>query len=154
MVNSQIEQNNSGRQKHCPDVRPFVIARIQNNSDRQKEDDIEFSPKADSGIQSPARSIQHPPRSQSSSPHGYRASFLLLQLQSHTLPMTPMPKQPPELPNPMNDSQPFNSIKPPNLTEATDKGKIDNFATKGREKYKRKALNGSVRKLKRKGYKD
>ena len=153
LVNSQIEQSNSGREKHSLDVMPFVITPIQDNSDRQK-DDIEFSPRGDSGIQSPASSIQHSYRCQNSSPYENRALFPLPQLQSHTLPMTPMPRQLPELPNPKRDSQPSNSNTPPNLTNATDKGKLARFATKVKEKYKRNYPNCALRKLERKGYKD
>ena len=68
--------------------------------------------------------------------------------------MTPMPRQPPELPNAIRDSQLFDSNTPPNLTNATDKGKIAHFATKVREKYKRNDPYSSLTKLERKGYKD
>ena len=77
--------------------------------------------------------------------------FPIPQSQSHTLPMTPMPRQPPD---PICDSQPSNSNTPPNITSATDRGKIAHFATKVREKYKRNDPNSSLRKLERKGYKD
>ena len=80
--------------------------------------------------------------------------FPLPELQSHTTPMTPMPRQPIELPNPIRDSQPSNSSTPPNLTSAIDKGKIAHFATKFTEKYKRNDPNSLLRKLERKGYKD
>ena len=133
MINSQIEQNNSGREKHSLDVMRFVITPIQKNSDRQQKD-VEFSPRADSGLQTPGRLIKHSPRSQTSSPYENKALFPLPQLQSHTQPITPMPRQPPELPNPIRYSQPSNSNTPPNLTNATDKGKIDHFATKVKEK--------------------
>ena len=92
LVNSRIEQSNSGREEHSLDVMLFVITPMQENSDRQQKDDFEFSPRGDSGIQSPARSIQHSHRSQKSSPYENRALFPLPQLQSHTLPMTPMPR--------------------------------------------------------------
>ena len=133
---------------------PFVITPIQNNSDRQQEDDFEFSPRADSGIHSPASSTQQSHGSQKSSPYENRALFPLPQLQSHTLPMTPMPRQPPKQPNPIRDTQPPNSNTPPNLTNATDRGKIAHFATKVKQKYKRNDPNSSLRKLERKGYKD
>ena len=68
--------------------------------------------------------------------------------------MTPMPRQPHDLPNPMRDSQPSNSNTPPNLTSASDKGKIAHFATKVKEKYQRNDPSSSLRKLERKGYKD
>ena len=129
---------------------PFVITPIQNNSDSQQKDDIEFSPRADSGIHSPASSTQFSPRSQKSSPYENRAMFPLPQFQSPTLPLTPMP----DLPNPIRDSQPSNSNTPPNLNSASDKGKIAHFATKVKEKYKRNDPNSSLRKLERKGYKD
>ena len=58
LVNSQIEQSNSGKENHSLDVMPFVMTPIQNNSDRQQKSDIEFSPRAGSGIHSPASSIQ------------------------------------------------------------------------------------------------
>ena len=68
--------------------------------------------------------------------------------------MIPMPRQPPELPNPIRDSQLSNSNTPKNLTCATDEGKIAQFATKVREEYKRNDPSSSLRKLERKGYKD
>ena len=91
---------------------------------------------------------------QSSSPYENRAMFAVPQLQSHTLPLSPMPRQPPELPNPIRDSQPSNSNNPSNLTSSFDKGKVAHFATKVREKYKRIDPNSSLRTLERKGYKD
>ena len=39
LVNSQIEQYNSGTEKHSLDVKLFLISPIQNNSDRQQKDD-------------------------------------------------------------------------------------------------------------------
>ena len=154
MVNSQIEQYNSGKEKHSLDVMPFVITPIQNNSDSQQKDDIEFSPRAHSGIHSPASSMQQSPRSQKSSPYENRALFPLPALQSQNLPMTPMPRQPHDIPNPIRDSQPSNSNTPQNSTTATDRGKIAHFATKVKEKYKRNDPNSSLRKQERKGYKD
>ena len=154
LVNSQIKQNNSGKEKYSLDVMPFVITPIQNSSDKQQKDDIEFSPRADSGIHSPASSMQQSPRSQISSPYENRAMFPLPEFQSQTLPMTPIPRQPHGLQNPIHDSQPSNSNTPPNLTSATDRGKIAHFATKVRKKYKRNDPNSSLRKLGRKGYKD
>ena len=133
---------------------PFVITPIQNNSDKQQKDDIELSPRADSGIHSPGSSMQQSPRSQKSSRYENRALFTLPQLQSHTLPMTPMPRQPTELPNSVRDSQPSNSNTPPNSTSATDKDKTAHFARNVTEKYKRNDPNGSLRRLERKGYKD
>ena len=135
---------------------PFVITPIQNNSDGQQTDDIEFSPRTDSGIQSPASSIQPSPRSQKASPYEIRALFPLPQKQSHTLPMTPMPRQPPALPNPIRDSQPSNSNTPPppNLNFATDKGRKTQFATKIRKKYERNDPNSSLRKPEKNGCKD
>ena len=100
----------------------FVITPIQNNSNKQQKDDFEFSPRADSGIHSPASSIQQSPRGRKSSPYENRALFHLPELQSHNPLMTPMPGNTPELTNPIRDSQP-NSNTPPNLTSATDKGK-------------------------------
>ena len=73
LVISRIEQYNSGKDNHSLDVMPFVITPIQNNSDKRHKDDIEFSARADSGIQSPATSIQQSPRSQKSSPFENRA---------------------------------------------------------------------------------
>ena len=154
LVNSQIEQYNSGKEKHSLDVMPFVITPIQNNSDAQQKEDIEFSPRADSGIHSPASSTQFSPRSQKSSPYENRALFPLPEFQSQNLPMTPMPRQPHDLQNAIRDSQPSNSNTPPNSTNATDKGKIAHFATKVKEKYKRNDPYSSLRKLERKGYKD
>ena len=133
---------------------PFVITPIQNNSDCQQKDDIEFSPRADSGIHSPASSTQQPPRSQKSSPYENRTLFPLPEFQSQNLPMTPTPRQPHDLQNPIRDSQPLNSNTPPNLTNATDRGKIAHFATEVKEKYKRNDPNSSLRKLERKRYKD
>ena len=133
---------------------PFVITPIQNNSDSRQKNDIEFSPRADSGIHSPASSVQQSPRSQKSSPYENRALFPLPQFQSQNLPMTPMPRQPHGLPNSICDSQPSNSNTPPYLNDAADKGKIAHFATKVKEKYKRKDPNSSLKKLERKGYKD
>ena len=154
LVNSQIEQHNSGKKKHSLDVIHFVITPIQNISDCQQKDDIKFSPTADSEIHSPASSIQQSPRRQKSSPFENRALVPLPQLQSHTLPMTPMPREPHDLPNPIRDFQPSKSNTPPNLTSATDRSKIDHFATKVKEKYKRNDPNSSPRKLEGKGYKD
>ena len=133
---------------------PFVITPIQNNSDSQQKDDNEVSPRADSGVNSPASSMQQSPRSQTSSPYENRALFPLPEFQSKNLPMTPMPRQPHDLPNPIRDSHPSNSNTPPNSTSASDKGKIAHFATKVKEKYKRNDPNSSLRKLERKGYKD
>ena len=154
LVNAQIEQCNSGKEKHSLDVMPLVITPIQNNSDRQQKDDIEFLPRADSGIHSLASSMQKPPRSQKSSACENKTLFQLPEFQSQTLPMIPTPREPPYLPNPIRDSQPSNSNTPPNLTSATDKGKIAYFATKLKEKYKGNDPNSSLRKLERKGYKD
>ena len=130
LVNSQIEQYNYGKTQ-SRDVMPLVITPIRNSSDKQQEEDIEFSPRADSGINSPASSTQFSPRSQKSSPYENRAMFPLPQSQSHTLPMTSMH----ELPNPIHDSQPSNSNTPQKFTSATNKGKIAHFATKVKEKY-------------------
>ena len=130
---------------------PFVITPIQNNSDKQQKDVFEFSSRADSGIHSPASSMQQTPRSQKPRPYENRALFPLPQIQSHTLPTTPMPRQPHDLPNPIGDSQPSKSNTPPNLTIATDKGKIAHFATKVKAKYKKNVPNSSLRKLPRKG---
>ena len=133
---------------------PFVITPIQNNSDSQQKDDIEFSPRADSGLHSPASSMQQSPRSQKSSPYENRALFPLPEFQSQNLPMTPMPRQPHDLQNPIHYSEPSNSSTPSNSTNPTDRGKIAHFATKVKEKYKRNDPNSSLRKLERKGYKD
>ena len=153
LVNSQIEQCNSGKQKHSLDVMLFVTP-IQSISDKQQKDDNDFSPRADSGIHSPAGSMQQSPRSQKSSRYENRAMFPLPHSQSHTLPKTPMPRQPHDLLNPIRDSQPSNSNTPPFLTSGTDKGKIAHFATKVKEEYKRNDHNSSLRRLERKGYKD
>ena len=115
---------------------------------------MEFSPRAVSGKHSPASSIQNSPRSHNSSPYENRALFRLPQLQPHTLSMTPMPRQPPELTNPIGNSQRSNSNTQPNWTSSNDKGKIAHFATKFTGKYKRNNPNSSLRKLERKGYKD
>ena len=123
-MNCSAQQYNSSKEKHSLDVMPFVITPIQNNSENQQKDDIEFSPRADSGIHSPASSMQQSPRSQKPSPYENRALFPLPQCQSHTLPTTLMPRQPHGQPNPIRDSQPSNSNTPPNSTSATDKGKI------------------------------
>ena len=48
--------------------------------------------------------------------------------------MTPMPRQPPELPKPRRDSQPTNSNTPPKLSNATDKSKIAQFTTTKKQK--------------------
>ena len=106
--------------KHSLDVRPFLITPIQNHSVSQQKDDIEFSPRADSGIHSPASSMQQSPRSQKSSPYENRAFFPLPQFRSQNLPMTPMHRQPHDLPNPIRDSQHSNSNTPPNLASASD----------------------------------
>ena len=113
---------------------PFVIPPIQNNSDKQQKNDIEFSPRADSGIHSPASSMQQSPRSQKSSPYENRALFPLPEFQSQNLPMSPMPRQPHDLPNSIRDSQPSNSNTATNLLSATDRGKLAHCATKVREK--------------------
>ena len=49
---------NSGTEKNSHYVMSFVITPIQNNSDRQQKDDIQISPRVDSGIHSPASSMQ------------------------------------------------------------------------------------------------
>ena len=49
LVNSQIEQYNYGQEQHSLDLMFFVITPIQNNSDEQQKDDIDFLPRADSG---------------------------------------------------------------------------------------------------------
>ena len=121
LLNWQIEHYNSGKEKHSLDVMPFVITPIQNNSDSQQKDDIEFSPRADSGILSPASSMQQSPRSQKSCPYENRALFPLPQFQSQSLLMTP-------------------SNTPPNLKSTSDEGKIAHFATKVKEKYKKLSL--------------
>ena len=133
---------------------PFVITSIQNSSDKQQKDDIEVSPRADSGIHSPASSMQQSPRGQKSIPYENRAIFPLHEFQSQTLPISPMPRQPLDLPNPIRDPQPSKSNTRSNLTSATVKGKVAHFATKFKEKYKRSDPNSSLRKLGRKGYKD
>ena len=92
LVNSRIEHYNSGTEKHSFEVMPFVITPIRNNSDRQQKDDFEFSPRADSGVHSPASSMQQSPRSQKLSPYENRALFPLPELLSHTWPMTSMPR--------------------------------------------------------------
>ena len=84
LVNSRIEHYNSGTEKHSFEVMPFVITPIRNNSDRQQKDDFEFSPRADSGVHSPASSMQQSPRSQKMSPYENRALFPLPELLSHT----------------------------------------------------------------------
>ena len=86
LVNSQIEQYNSGKEKHSLDVMPFVITPIQNNSEIQQKENIEFSPRADSGIHSPASSMQQSPRNQKSSPYENRALFPLPKFQSKICP--------------------------------------------------------------------
>ena len=132
----------------------FVITPIQNNSNKQQKDDVEFSHRADAGIHSPASLTKFSPKSKNSSPHENRAMFPRHQFQSHNPPMNPIPRQTTELPQPIGDSQPSNSNTPPDLTSATDEGKTAHFATKVREKYKRSDPNRSLRKLERKGYKD
>ena len=87
---------------------PFVITPYHNNSERQQKDDVDFSPTAVSGIHSPASSTQFSPKSQTSSPYENRAMFPLPQFQSPNPPMTSMPRQPPDLANPIRDSQPSN----------------------------------------------
>ena len=98
--------------------------------------------------------MQQSPRSQKSTPYQNRALFPLPEFQSQNLLLTPMPRQLHDLLNPIRDSQPSNSNTPPNLTSASDKGKIAHFATKVKKKYKRNDPNNSLRKLERKGYKD
>ena len=98
--------------------------------------------------------MQQSPRSQKSSPYENRTLFPLPEFQSQTLLMTPMPREPHDLANPIRDFQPSNSNIPPISTSATDKGKKAHFATKVKENYKRNDPNSSLRKLERKGYKD
>ena len=136
LVNSQIDQYNSGKEKRSLDVMSFVLTPIQNNSDSQQKDNIEFLPRADSGIHSPASSMQQSHRIQKSNPYEKRALFSPPELQSHKPRMTPIPRQQHDLQNPIRDSQPSNSNTPPNLTSATDKGKIAHFVTKVKKKYK------------------
>ena len=54
--------------------------------------------------------------------------------------MTLVPRKPPDLPNPIRDSQPSISNTPPRLTSATDKGKIGHFVTKVKEKFQKMIL--------------
>ena len=68
--------------------------------------------------------------------------------------MTPMPRQPPELPNPIRDFQPAISNTSLILTSATDKGKKAHLATKVEKKYRKNDPNFSLRKQERKRYKD
>ena len=119
---------------------PFVITPIQNNSDCQQKDDIEFSPRADSGIHSPASSMQQSPRSQNSSPYENRALFPLPEFQSQNVHVTPMPRQPHDLPDPIRDSQPSNSNTPQNSTSATDRGKIALSRQKSKKNIKEMIL--------------
>ena len=133
---------------------PFVVTPIQNSLDKQQKDDNEFSPRVDFGINSPASSTQFSPRSQKSSPYENRALFPLPEFQSQNLPVTPMPRQLPDLPNPKRDSKPSNSNTTPKLISASDKGKIAHFATKVKENYIRNYPYSSLRKLERKGDKD
>ena len=58
----------------------FVITPIRNNSDTHQKDEIEFSTRADSGVHSPAISMQQSPRSEKSRPHENGALFPLRQL--------------------------------------------------------------------------
>ena len=44
LVNSQIEQYNSGKEKHSLDVMPIIITPIQNSSDKQQKDDVDSRP--------------------------------------------------------------------------------------------------------------
>ena len=81
LVNSQIKQYDSGKEKHSLDVMPFIIIPIQNSSDKQQKDNNEFSPIAVSGIHSPDFSMQQSPRSQKPSPYENRTFFHLPQLQ-------------------------------------------------------------------------
>ena len=62
-------------QKLSLDLKPFVLTPIENNSDKQLKDDIEFSPRANSEIQSPATSVKHSTRSQKPTPYENRALF-------------------------------------------------------------------------------
>ena len=133
---------------------PFVITHIQNNSDSQQKYDIEFSPRADPGLNSPPSSMQQSPRSQKSSPYENRALFPLPEFQSqksahdsYSQTTAPFTKSNTRFPT-------FEFKYPTNLTSASDKGKIAQFATKVKEKYKRIDPNSSLRKFERKGYKD
>ena len=84
----------------------------------QQKGNVKFSPTADSGIQSPITSMQPSPESLISRTYENRALFPLPHLDSHILPMTTIPRQPPELPNPICGSQPSNTT--PSLTSASD----------------------------------
>ena len=84
--------------------------------------------------------MQQSPRSQKLSPYERIAIFPLPQFQSQTIPMTPMPRQPIELPFPIRDPQPSNSNTPPNSTCATDKGKIAHFATKASKRSRKEMI--------------
>ena len=69
--------------------------------------------------------------------------------------MRPMPRRPPELPNPIRGSQPSTSNTPPHLASATEKNEISHFVTtKTKAKNERNDPNSSPRKLERKAYKD
>ena len=54
---------------------------VEDNSNEQQRDDIDVSPGAHSGMQSPASLIQQPPKSQYSNPHENKALFPLPQIQ-------------------------------------------------------------------------
>ena len=98
--------------------------------------------------------MQQSARNQKSSPYENRAMFPLPEFQSQTPPKTPMPRQQPEQPNPIRNSQPSNSNTPSNSTRVTDKSKVTHFATKVKQKYRRIDPNSSLRKLERKAYKN
>ena len=123
--------------KHYFDVMPSVITPIRNKSERQQKNVSEFSPRTDPGKHSPAISMQQSPRCRKWSPYENRALFLLPPLQLNNLPMTPIPRRPSELPNPMRYTQLSNSNTPPNLTSTSDKGRKAQFGTKIREKCKK-----------------
>ena len=54
--------------------------------------------------------------------------------------MTPMPKQPPELPNSKRDSVRSASKNPPNSTRVTERSKTAHFATKIKKSIKEMTL--------------
>ena len=151
LVKTQIDKYNNGEERHSLDMMPFIITPLQNDPPIQNQkENIEFSPKADSGIQSPESTTLQSP--QAISNYENRMLFPLPELQTPILPMTPMPRRTPNLalyPSPIHDYQQSTSSSNPQK-----KNKIIEFATKAKEKYQRNTPTSSLRKLERKGYKD
>ena len=100
----------------------FALTPLQNNLNEQQTDDIDSSPEANSELQPPVSLIQQSLRIQNPSPYENKALFPLHQIQSQTLPITPIPRWPLELLTSKSSSRLSTSNAPPTLTNTSEKG--------------------------------